>query len=443
MFRKIFFICIVVLYGVPGHSQEKESCTDLAKLTCEHKDSIQAEKKYNEFLEQVKSRYVDALDEGSKKYALKTFLKKTGMARPSACVTDKISITCHEALKKEMVETATEVSNQVLGKPSKYSDPNVPRQEILFGLFEGISLQVSKELMEQKKSQIKRVEKQFKNVKAAMIRNISKQLNDPSKSDLVKRVTAIEFDSELCASSNYTADFFLVASAFYEPKPHTFSACPRLLLSSMTDTQLSFMIGHEMSHSIDPCRAAETVGNPDKKKFMPVVKYSPAKDHASIDLDNHPYGQQLKCLRGRQSAAAQKDAVTDEELQELKRQKMDPLTYELCAKDQINESFADWMGIEAAVESLRESQKGQSPSQLDAEYASVFSTKCNDVEPGFDVHPSVDRRANGILGVNPQVRNVLKCQNKDTKNMYCQPPRATGTTMNASEQKSEKAGAIR
>jgi hypothetical protein len=443
MIKKILFIGMWVLFCTTALSQENESCKNLAKLTCEHKDSIQAETKYNDFLETVKSRYIGGLEAGLKKYPLDTFLKKTGMAKPAACSANKASVECHMALRKEMVGEATEISNNVLGKPSKYSDPNVVRNDTLFSLFGGLSLQVSKELVEQKKSEIKRIETMFRKVKAAMIKNISNQLNEPEKTQFIARVSAIEFDSQLCVSENYPAEIFLTASASYEPKPHTFAACPRILLSAMNDAQLSFMIGHEMSHSIDPCRIAQTVGDSSKKKFPSLIRYPPTKDRAWLDTSSNPYGAQIKCLRQAGSAGAIKSPLTKDEVELFKQTGKDALNSQLCYKDQINESFADWMGIEAMTEVLKDSLKGLSTSQLLAQFASVYSTKCHDVEPGFDPHPLVERRANGILGVHPEVRKMLKCPSGDSKNVYCAPPKATSTASDARQNKSGGAGVIR
>lgn len=411
-----------------GPSNQPPICEDFAKFTCQHKVSILAEKNYNEFLNKVQNRYLEILDAELVKYPLSELLAKTGLKKPEECASEKISENCHTALKRELDESASEIQKYFLGKESKYSDPNVPRPTLLFELFETNAHQVSQQVMAEHEDDILRMERLFKNVREALVNKISSQTSEPMTTELLKRIKSVKFDSKLCASSNYSADYTLTAPAVYENKPHSFTVCPQIIVGGLNDTQLSIIIGHEITHSIDSCVLVQTVGQNSKKSFPPLIKFSPkARVEDANLLKNHPYGSVLKCLRQENSAAARMIPITGPDWFFLSESKINPVVYQLCQNDQVNESFADWLGIEAAVDSLHETQKNMTQEELENEYASVYSTKCNEKLPVTNQHPSLDRRANGILGVNPKVRELLKCNSKDQRNIYCVPPEKNAT----------------
>ena len=423
MSHLVYLFWSLVISATPVFSKNPAICENLAKFTCEHKNSIQGEQNYNEYLERVQTRYLEFLDAELVKYPLTEFLNKTGLQKPEACVSEKMTDACREALKKDLVQTAGEIQKHFLGKESKYSDPNIPRSQLLFDLFDGNAHHVGQKVMDEHEDDLKHVEVNYKNVKEALIKKVSSQASDPLKTEMIKRIKGIEFNSKLCTSSYYTSDYALTVQASYESNPHAFTVCPKLILSSLNDTQMSVIIGHEITHSIDTCSLGLAVGKTGKKIYPPALSYNPKTKTDSPELlDKHPYGSVLKCLRQSKSAAAKTIPIEGPEWYFLSESKINPVLYQLCQRDQINESFADWLGIEAAVESLSEAQKNMSQTELEAEYAAVYSTKCNEVMAEKDPHPSLDRRANGILGVNPKVREILKCELPDKKDIYCAPP---------------------
>lgn len=413
------FTFVLFSFKHVAFTAEPAICGNFFEATCGGKSAIETQNKYENMLAKVENNYVAALEQGLQTYGLKELLKKVDQPTPPSCAANPTQKNCVLALSKMFRELAREVQNHVLNKPSRFKNPNVNRPEILFELYEGISMEVAREMMAQNKDALMRANKIFGELKKTMIAKIENEIPDPQKTAMVKRLEAVRFDTKMCIADGMPSVGAMSYSAFYQPEINNLTICPRLLLSATTDTQLTFVLGHELAHSIDPCFIGVPVGYATNNQQTPVIDYSPSQTmNYSERLKQFPYASVIQCLRDKKSAFS-KTAVF---------KPANPagsyLSFfeQACAKDQIGESFSDWMAIESAAPLLEQSQKEKSPDELQKEYAAVFSTKCKDIQPGFDPHPNVERRTNGVLGINPFVRRILKCESPDTKNIYCKSP---------------------
>lgn len=421
MVQILLVLLKVAFFQSPLFANQNLACTDLAKATCENQRVDKGESRVEGLISVIQKNYTNAVQEGFRKSpSIEKFVSKTGILKPSEC-SDKTknSPKCIQKIKSEIDRVANEVRNNVLGKPSIYDDPNVARPEDMFSLYEGIAADVASETVAKSTSAIARIDNLFQKARTAMIGLVGNIAVDPSKTAMIERLESIKLSNEECTGERSDAKFFLNTTAYYSSEGHVFAFCPRAFLADMTDTQIAFIIGHELAHSIDPCHAALPVGKRSALNHQPFIDYnSNSKSSYEARIAQYPFHNQLNCLR--QPASSNSPVpTTNVELNEMSNTQF----YDhLCDADPINEVFCDWIGTQVATMILEKIHAAKSKSQIQSEYASVFTTKCKEQRRPTDTHPPVERRANGIIGSNPDVRKSMGCSIVDGKNVHCHPP---------------------
>lgn len=134
-----------------------------------------------------------------------------------------------------------------------------------------------------------------------------------------------------------------------------------------------FTMGHELSHSIDPCEL-KAAG----------IGWIPAYEHVGA------------CFLRIGTVARRKTRV------------------ECGADDQLSETFADWMGVQATAVALQSFATEFHGSQVVNAVINAVRDLCEpDAAVGdeldLEYHPGPEVRIDRILGRNPQIREVLGC----------------------------------
>jgi hypothetical protein len=287
-------------------------------------------------------------------------------------------------------------------------------------------------------------------VQALLTERIGQMVKDPEiKKKLVDKVAAIRFSGQDCQSSqsqNAIASV-LTSNAFYNPLSNTFKYCSGFNNTSTSAFTIAFVIAHELSHSIDPCGITE---GPSDYSFQ----YKPNLNRAQAE-SSFPVGNAISCLRNPDSVAAMANPYVMPKFSapgfginvsypapgsgssyqyyygnygnygNMTSTPVDPSTMpfnSFCDRDQITESFADWMAMEILPDYIEKNHSGLSVTQKRLGYSNVYRIMCEAVERTvFDNHPTTELRANAIALVQPKVRQQMGCKNPPQKYRYCPP----------------------
>ncbi len=166
------------------------------------------------------------------------------------------------------------------------------------------------------------------------------------------------------------------------------------LLSVKSWFNLLFTVAHELGHSIDPC------------------------EMKSVDMTLPAYGRLGACFEREKLTAAGKG----------------PSFRECGEKDQLSETFADWLAVQVTAESLKTFSTEFHPSQVLNAASNAVRDICEQDESRIEssdgpepfqpindeeVHPSPQIRIEGIFAGNPSIRSVLGCVTPP-RQVYCE-----------------------
>ena len=297
-------------------------------------------------------------------------------------------------------------------------------------------------------------EKIFPEVKALLVERLNKlSVSEEQKKFMINKIKSIQFAGSNCTELNgngssgneggsQVVTSLLTPNAFYYSARNTFKFCSGFLLQSTSEFQIAMTIGHELSHSIDPC---EIAFGPADMGF----KYKNSDDLKKMEQE-YPLKNVVSCLRDPKSIEA-KNLTAQKQGQmgqyggggtypmpngssyptypapsggygEATAQAAQPKP-SFCNNDQVTESFADWMGTEVLPQYIAKNYK-LSPEQYREGYANADRVNCwayPDTSDNFnyEVHPAIGKRINKILLVNPAVRSQMGCPVKHPENVYC------------------------
>lgn len=250
----------------------------------------------------------------------------------------------------------------------------------------------------------------FPRVKELLISKIKSSISDVKTRDaLISKIQNITYAGNDCASlvpgrpEENTVNGLMVENAYYSPKKQEFRFCNGYLLNNTSEFMIVKVIAHELSHSIDP-------GHIDQPKGVGFSYQQDAKSTLQ-DLENQfPFKGVAGCLRSKESIGART----------INTYKAPSSTNPFAKKDQIGESFSDWMAAELLPEYMDQYHPRLTQNQRLTGYSNVFRTYCSEKRRSdFDVHPDVMDRIDRLLMANPEVRKQVGCSSKSKNVHYC------------------------
>jgi hypothetical protein len=220
----------------------------------------------------------------------------------------------------------------------------------------------------------------------------------------------------------------------YLPTQNAFKYCSGLRIQNDSEFQMAFIMAHELTHSIDPCGIS--IG-PEDYRF----KYTPDASREKAE-NEYPIPGVIKCLRSEKSIHAgffkpnQMMASGYGQVGPGGGYMPDPSmmpptkpTSKLplfCDKDQIGESFSDWMAAEVTPEYIQKNFPKLSVDQYRNGYSNIWRGICEDevaktLNPnfGYDPHPDQVDRTNRLILAQPTIRKQMNCTKPLPSVIHC------------------------
>lgn len=458
-------------------AEDSPLCKDLARFSCapgsyhdgtgEVKNEAYIQKELVNY--SVKAREALAVDmtkviaDPANEYFRSVSLAALGLMNAPQCTSkDSAEISkCNQNLiegltalaqKDALGELGQNFSNQRLGNVIELS--HVMSNAAYLKVIEDAKARLRKDLKtEAFDSKIK--DEIFPQVKKLIIAKInSLNISVKDKKLMTSKVGGITFGgtdcTELAKGKNASQEKdqhlngLLVPNAIYYN--NIFKICNGLLLKSSSEFLIVQSMAHELSHSIDPCTIS--IG-PEDFRF----NYSHPGDLTKMEKE-FPVPV-LSCLRSKESVGAINFTTqitsglgygygvgppsTDPTKGPAKNNKQSAEGYKpggpylngiapsdtklsFCEKDQIGESFADWLGFEVLPQYMEKNHK-LTPEQYRIGYSNTFRPMCTIHEVSGqnnnDEHPPVQDRINKLLLVQPQIRRQMGCLKKLEGVVYC------------------------
>lgn len=441
-------------------------CNDLARFSCApgaYKDqtgSVKSASEIQQFMSnysetsrrQLNEKFKKILDNPENSYFKDLVISGLGLKNSPQCASTKASElkACRENLMDGLTTLAQKqtlsplMPTASLTRMASLSDANyIMQDEVYQGVINDLSTQAQADLSNPEvEKKIK--EKVFPNIKALIIERLNQlSIPDDQKKFMISKIKSIQFSGSNCTElgsgatgaggNTQVVSSLLTPNAFYDPARNTFKFCSGFLLQSTSEFNIAMIIGHELSHSIDPCRLSS---GPSDMGF----KYKSSGDLKKMEQE-FPLKNVLSCLRDSSSVGAKN--LTESQAQMgaqygnggygsgypapggmgMAQNQQTPPKPSFCNSDQITESFADWMGAEVLPQYIEKNYK-LSPEQYREGYANAFRIACwayPDTSDNFnyDTHPAIGKRINKIILVNPKVRAQMGCPEKHSENVYC------------------------
>lgn len=269
-----------------------------------------------------------------------------------------------------------------------------PNNKQLLGL---LKTRVSDDVL-QKNAYKKISERIFPDVQMLISNLIKDKIkNKDLQASMIKRISSIKFKGADCnwlrskdEGKEPSVEELFKVNAFYNPQDNSFSYCNGLLLTSDSDFQISYVIAHELAHSLDPCQLPESL----KGQFQ----YSNPSDVQKCERE-YPFPGLIECLRSKESVQAIRKNSKDVGMGKV-----------FCNQsDQITEAFADWVGFEVVPRYISLRHSALSTLNVRTGYTNIFRNLCNNSHSGFDEHVELSRKINFLLLTQPQIRRQMKC----------------------------------
>ncbi len=271
----------------------------------------------------------------------------------------------------------------------------------------------------------------FPRVKEILKEKILANVKDQKIKDaLLMKINNITYAGNDCGqlggsttpSGDKTAASYLVENAFYDPRAQTFHFCNGFLLRNSSEFAMAMVIGHELSHSIDPCRI-------DKPKGLAPVTFSAGKTLQESE-DVFPFNGIIACLRSKESVGAtrlSKSSMPPPPGGLMEAASGSTISSPFCElSDQIGESFSDWMAGEILPEYIGKYHPGLSTNQKAIGFSNTFRNLCSKSQGedfftpgGIDEHPKDTERLNRILMANPDTLKMVGCAAKKEEPHHC------------------------
>lgn len=291
-----------------------------------------------------------------------------------------------------------------------------------------------------------RVEKIFKSSRSYTNQILDKKIQDKKTKSLLKaKINSIRFEGTDCSNNgnnSYNLNSAFIKNAYYDGTKNIFKYCKGFALDGVSDYHLIHIITHELAHAIDPCNIQK---GPRSLKF---------KYQTNNPENEYPF-KILSCLRSKGSVQAYSPQVkirnplglsilnrggrSDNEEDELpsrtswpqQQQDAAPHKHHFCDhKDQIGESFSDWLGTEVLAKHITNDLSSSTRQQHIDGIASIWRPTCHDLnglgrsnlgKVGSSPHPVLRDRLSHITLAHPVIRRHLGCKDiKSTPSVkYC------------------------
>ncbi len=447
---------LAVSISLIAHAQNDKVCEDLHRLSCspgvvddgtgsaENPTSLD-EEEFNLY-KKIKQTSADSfraeLVKPQNNYFRKIALSATGLSLNPVCenAENSPSKECIDVLSKGI----SDISLVVIAKGGYGNSTSNSLNNLTYLLDSPLFKSTNAKILQQTRNSLG-VESQdenikndiFPKVKSKIIEKINLYVADPVvRKRLVDKISAIQYMGNDCSnqvSNSPSVDGLLYVNAGYYKASNTFLYCSGLLMKNSSYYQAYFTIAHELSHSIDPCN----IGNgPEDYRF----EYKGAFNKQMAE-QMFPFSGVLSCLRSNDSVAARDLSVATVNANGNSsgaRGGMIGLpsgappavfnsTAAFCEKDQIGESFADWMAAEILPELVADKFGKRTPEKNRLGFSNVARGMCDDerVTPrsadvdATDPHPYWYLRTNKVLLAQPKIRSLMGCPEIPTQAKYC------------------------
>jgi len=448
-----WFIVSPALQIVSADDNTARVCDDLFKFTCapgNYDDGTGTARRlgseetlplFGKLRRQSHNLFRKELAKPDASYFRKIVLSATGLTAAPAC--GVVDNTPSDECLDLMAEGASELQIRFLsvGAPqlgdSDYKMGKVKDVHFLLGTdeYKGISEKLIADARDFAQSQAveKKIENEvFPSIKEMLAKRVSELVVNPEvRKKLVAKILAIKFKGQDCSTDvteQKTISAVLLANAFYNPLQNSFRYCSGINVSSTSAFTQAFVIAHEIAHSVDPCNVA--VGPSDFS-----FNYPPNLSAKEAER-KFPIGNFLSCLRKKNSVGAVASVIRPPFSADSGGSGYGTMGYEypkapsseptgpkfdsFCANDQIGESFCDWLAMEVVPEYIAKKFPQLTQTQRRLGYSNMFRLMCgNDAPFGFDVHPAIEDRVNGLALVQPQIRRQMGCSESPSNRIYC------------------------
>lgn len=336
----------------------------------------------------------------------------------------------------------------------------------------GISAEGSeknKQLLKKKETRVAAI---FEEVKSKMLKVLENRANQQNRKVIDQMKARVETITQMQIPLDETLiNYCESPNAFYSPIQHQFVICPQFL--DIPESQLMLTIGHELSHSIDPCtmgfdfeRSADPITSietwkPVRREFGDNLREDREGLMIGVGVDKNPFASVISCLQERGSVNAitpAKSAVDAHFALEaltfdppISREMIEDAAAKKWAcggsfgRSQINEAFADWMGTETLASTLKEVKDPIQARREAIESVMIFTgLDCKEISESAvikraelfqktngcyevfhekqdqyeklredsDVHSDSRARVERLVIANPEFEKVLGCKSK-------------------------------
>lgn len=284
--------------------------------------------------------------------------------------------TQDEAKLLELLNSADNSTKQEMGQQLNAVHGNllkIAKDDAYLAAVKAQDLQEEKEKQEKEENRKKHIKDLVALAKEAIVKKLSggKSLDSlPSDvQNLIKKVSSVRY-REMNPKNSEELDNCKSPNAYYSSTEHTFLLCPSIM--NYPDSQLIEIIGHELGHSIDPCRSMAGVSKVNSE----LVKNFRAKDMTSSSSEDD---KALEDLTDRTTTALPIAIYFTERFQETIRKYkiltteidgVDPSKYPLknavaCMQKKANLNDISKSDIDLSVETWVELAKARGASKAD------------------------------------------------------------------------------
>lgn len=453
--------------------------------------------------ESIQSEFTRKLSQPSGQFFASKTAAALGLAGSPSCGTQQglRASACVQQLAQGLTEITLRLNYGLTGEEIR---PQVLLSDLEHVAFDENFLSVSRDLYARAQrdlvdqNQVQKIRNEvFPRVRAALIQRLRQMnISDEHRQRMITRIESVQFAGTDCGRPNVTESInappaissLYQPQAFYNAATHTFKYCSGMLMQTTSEFSAAFVIAHELSHSLDPCGIT-------RGPASLVLNYRNTQDLALRDAE-YPIPHVLQCLRSERSVGARN--ITDEQNKlrhqleaQLKAQQTQaaqnpyavfngyytfppaqnsqmgvayppspagvgfvdnsaaltqlppPQPLDYCnSKDQITESFSDWLAAETLPLALAPNHS-RSREQYQNGYANALRTICSLPPPpapagtanntalggGFSgqataaqfssPHPEMSLRINRIILQNPRMRSHMGCSETSRSGVYC------------------------
>jgi hypothetical protein len=241
------------------------------------------------------------------------------------------------------------------------------------------------------------------------------------RKNFLSRLELISFDGFDCSKVSRVDLVQAVSFNFFLTQDQKILFCPGSLRRNQSEYSWVWWLAHEIAHVLGPCRLQTLKVRSD---FVDLNLRYPEKGSRDDHLRLHPYGETLSCLT-KDSAAGARDQLS---------LFGNSSASEFCAdseggvdegRDQIDETFSDWMATEVLNEYMKVTFAEHTVEEKRLGLTNVFRGM-----EGFtgnrpeqlketSVRLSAKERLNRVLFAHPGIREQVGCSERAYPVQYC------------------------